>query len=56
MLSVDDDRVWIDYKTILRSLLDVLADRILKRCNYTHSNKLSETLNKGNGKLVILQG
>ena len=56
MLSVDDDRIWVDNEAIPRSQLDILADRILKRCNYTHSKKISETLKKGTGKLMITSG
>lgn len=54
----DEERITIDNETYLKSQVDLISKKILKKCNFTNtkSDFNNKSLKAGTGKLMITSG
>lgn len=57
-MNRNKERIWVDNQAIDKTNIDLIAQKVLKKCNFIHAkNKNNQrTLRKGDGKVMITAG
>jgi hypothetical protein len=57
-INLEDEKINIDNQSILRSRVDLIATRVLDKCNYSHKKNKNnnKVLKNGEGKLMMTNG